>query len=178
MEKIFVQNEKIALRPVILEDLPKRVEWLNSEPILRWMNAGRVTLQSTDIWFEKNKNDPSKLHCTVLCAKTGRALGIAGLTSIDMKNLNAELYLAIGEADYLKKGLAPHICGLLTGFGFESLGLNRVYAFCYADNHASLKTFLRAGYKREGVLRHHAMYDGTPKDRLVLGILKGELVLL
>ncbi len=170
-----MQNETIILRPVVREDLPLRMKWLNSEPVLRWMPIGRVTAETTEQWFERNKDDVSKRHFTVFCVKTDRAIGIAGLTGINQKDANAASYLAIGETDYLKKGIAPQICGLLARYGFEQLGLNRVYAYCYADNAASIRAFLKAGFKQEGLLRQHALRDGAFVDRAVLGILKGEL---
>ena len=60
-------------------------------------------------------------------------------------------------------------------FGFEQLGLNRIYARIIADNHESVRLLERLGFQREGTFRKHSWEDdGTFHDSAMYGLLREE----
>jgi 8-oxo-dGTP pyrophosphatase MutT (NUDIX family) len=58
---------------------------------------------------------------------------------------------------------------LLVEWAFEALDLERVEAHVNPDNRSSLRTALRAGLRREGLLRGNATLGGIRQDTVVLG---------
>jgi ribosomal-protein-alanine N-acetyltransferase len=82
----------------------------------------------------------------------GALIGSAGLRDIDPEHLQAELGFWIGH-EWWGKGYAREAASAVIRFGFESLGLNRIYAHHMARNPASGRVLLAAGMQREGLLR-------------------------
>ena len=66
----------------------------------------------------------------------------------------AELGYWIGKA-YWGQGIMTEAVKALTRYGFEELGLVRVYAHVFTHNHRSAKVLQKAGFSLEGILRRH-----------------------
>jgi ribosomal-protein-alanine N-acetyltransferase len=87
-----------------------------------------------------------------------------------------------GKAE-LAFGLHPRSwgCGYMTeavravlAFGFEQLGLHRLFATVHPDNLASLRLLERVGMQREGVLRQEAFIKGEWWDVVSCALLVSE----
>jgi hypothetical protein len=64
---------------------------------------------------------------------------------------------------------------LICKFGFEQLGLNKLYFITNEDNFASIRVNEKCGFKLEGRMRQeYITKDGERKDRLYYGLLKEE----
>jgi RimJ/RimL family protein N-acetyltransferase len=59
-------------------------------------------------------------------------------------------------------------------FGFERLGLHRIWAQCVADNTASAHVLEKLGLRREGHFREHVYFKGRWWDSLVYAIVDCE----
>ena len=57
-------------------------------------------------------------------------------------------------------------------YGFENLGLNKIYAFTEVDNKKALRLDLRRGFIVEGILNQDLFSDGKFVDRYSLGVYK------
>ena len=57
-------------------------------------------------------------------------------------------------------------------FGFETLGLNRIYAHHMARNPSAGKVLLHVGMQREGLLRERVRKWGVYEDVAVYAILR------
>jgi RimJ/RimL family protein N-acetyltransferase len=62
----------------------------------------------------------------------------------------------------------------LLRFGFETLGLHRVWGYCLAANEASWRVMERLGMQREGLLRENEYLQGRWWDTAVYGLLASE----
>jgi len=80
--------------------------------------------------------------------------------------------------DFWKQGYGTELCAELIRFGFEELGLHRIYATCYAENYGSYRVMERNNMRREALFK--AYRKGRPADdkqwydELVYAILKEE----
>ncbi|WP_353508487.1 GNAT family N-acetyltransferase, partial [Intrasporangium sp.] len=77
-------------------------------------------------------------------------------------------------APFRGRGLASRAVRLLVEFAFAELGLRRVEAHVDPLNRPSLRIALRAGLRREGLLRGNAQLGGQPHDTVVFGRLKDD----
>lgn len=73
---------------------------------------------------------------------------------------------------YWGQGLATEAVAALLRFGFEELGLHKVYAIPYADNLASGRVLLKNNLVLEGRLAQHVRRDGRYFDILQYGLLR------
>ncbi|GAB3882547.1 NUDIX hydrolase [Terrabacter terrigena] len=72
-------------------------------------------------------------------------------------------------ARFRGQGLAWRAVRMLVEWAFDALGLERVEAHVNPENRASVRTALRAGLRREGLLRGNATLGGIRQDTVVLG---------
>jgi RimJ/RimL family protein N-acetyltransferase len=104
---------------------------------------------------------------------TGEFLGLALVVSLDLEARQAELgYLVAPQAR--GRGAATRAVRLLTGWGFDELGLLRIELRIDARNTGSELVAERAGYTREGVLRSVAFKEGLRSDVGVWSRLAGD----
>ncbi len=101
----------------------------------------------------------------------GPLIGCAGLRDIDREHVQAELGFWIGR-DWWGKGYAREAAAEVLRFGFEDLGLNRIYAHHMARNPAAGQVLLHVGMQREGLLRERVRKWGVYEDVVVYAILR------
>ena len=107
-------------------------------------------------------------------APDGRHIGNVRLGPIRAEHRLAELSLYIGDRAAWGRGYGGETVALVTRFAFEALHLNKTMGRSYAANEASIRAFLRAGYRQEGRLRAHYLLDGKPMDLVVMGCTAGD----
>jgi ribosomal-protein-alanine N-acetyltransferase len=75
---------------------------------------------------------------------------------------------------YWYRGYATEAARAMLDFGFEELGLHRVWAQCVPENVASRRVMEKLGMRGEGRLRQTQFYRGRWWDTLVCGVLENE----
>jgi RimJ/RimL family protein N-acetyltransferase len=85
-----------------------------------------------------------------------------------------------GEVGYIfhpdahGRGYASEAARALVAFGFEVMGLHRIYARCDAQNTASARVMQRLGMRQEAHFREHAQFKGRWDEELIWAILEHE----
>jgi ribosomal-protein-alanine N-acetyltransferase len=82
---------------------------------------------------------------------------LIGGCSIDVSNpVNREGWIGYClNRRFWGKGYATETAGALVDFGFDKLGLHRIFATCDSANTASAHVLEKVGMKREGRIREH-----------------------
>ena len=75
---------------------------------------------------------------------------------------------------YWGKGYCTEAAREIVRYGFDELGLNRIFGEYMAGNSASGRVMEKIGMEYEGRLRQHMMKWGEPQDMMVYSILKSE----
>lgn len=86
----------------------------------------------------------------------------------DVERVSAEIGYWIGR-DFWGRGIATDAVIGMTRYAFERLKFRRVFAVPFARNPASCRVLEKAGYVREGVMRHSALKDGRLLDQQLYG---------
>ena len=93
----------------------------------------------------------------------GAIVGFAGIFGLDDPGAEGEIgYLVAAEAR--GQGIAGRSVALLTRWGFDELGLERIELRIDTDNVASARVAERAGYRLDGVLRSKHFKEGLRTD--------------
>lgn len=71
-------------------------------------------------------------------------------------------------------GYATEAARSMVSFGFDVLGLDRLWAGCDPDNHASARVLEKVGMSLEGHLRQDTRVRGRLRDSLIFGVLAAE----
>jgi [ribosomal protein S5]-alanine N-acetyltransferase len=99
-------------------------------------------------------------------------VGAVGLR-INPEHRHAEIGYWIGRP-YWGHGYASEAATVVVGYGFEQLGLNRIFAKHFATNPASGRVMQKIGMRYEGRNRGHILKWGEFLDDEVYGVLADE----
>ena len=119
-------------------------------------------------WFERRE----QAVFAITLRSDGTLIGAVGLL-IHGEDQRAELGYWIGKP-YWNQGFCTEAARRVLGFGFEHLGLNRIYAHHFVRNPASGRVLQKLGMAHEGRLRQHVRKWDAFEDLELYGILKSQ----
>jgi ribosomal-protein-alanine N-acetyltransferase len=76
--------------------------------------------------------------------------------------------------DFWGRGYATELAQALLDFGFEKLGLHRIYATCDIENKPSAHVLEKIGMQREGRLREYRLQGENWRDQYLFAVLDRE----
>lgn len=154
----------VSLRTFSLSDKERLAALCNDREI--WLNLRdsfphpyhetHAELFITECMKEKPRYTFAVYYNEELCGTTGL------VRQTDIYRLSAEMGYWIGRA-YWGKGIATRAVNLLTDYGFNRLGLIRIYAGVFESNMASRRVLEKAGFSLEGIA-----YRAVVKDEKLL----------
>ena len=172
-----LEGARVALRPVTAADVgPLYLGWLNDPEINRFLESRHreSSEESVRAFVDRVTARDGDYLFAIRLAPDGRHIGNVRLGPIRAEHRLAELSLYIGDRAAWGRGYGGETVALVTRFAFEALHLNKTMGRSYAANEASIRAFLRAGYRQEGRLRAHYLLDGKPMDLVVMGCTAGD----
>jgi ribosomal protein S18 acetylase RimI-like enzyme len=90
-------------------------------------------------------------------------------------DVHGNLYLKRVAVARPGQGLGTAFLGLVLDEAFASMGAERFYLDCFADNSRAQRAYCKLGISREGLLRQaYRLDDGTRKDLVIMAILRHE----
>jgi RimJ/RimL family protein N-acetyltransferase len=107
-------------------------------------------------------------------AQAGTFLGSVGLNKIDYVNrvTNLGYWVRTGST---RRGVATNATRLLAWWSFNALGLQRVEIVASVENLASLRVALKAGARREGIMRRALWLDDRAHDAVLTALVPEDL---
>lgn len=96
-------------------------------------------------------------------------IGTVGLAIADLDH-QAEIGYWFGR-EYWGNGFCTEAVVAVLDYGFEKLGLHRIFAQHISRNGASARVLEKAGFSREGLMRQHARKWGVFEDVVCYGML-------
>jgi len=173
----MIVGEKVRLRPIEREDLPRFVEWFSDPEVRRHLLVYLpFSLAQEERWFEGLQERLERQEEVLLAIETadGVHIGNVDLHAIDWKNRNAELGIAIGEKAYWGQGYGTDAIRTLLDLAFREMNLHRVFLRVDTDNVRGIHCYEKDGFRREGTLREVVFREGTYHDQYIMSILKQE----
>ena len=101
-------------------------------------------------------------------------VGSVFIKNIDRQASKGEYGIFIGEEAARGKGLGGEAAQMMLRYGFEALGLNRIYLSVFADNAAAIASYRHAGFRGEGRLKQDFWADGRYHDIVLMAVLREE----
>jgi len=137
-------------------------EPFGSEEALRWLAL-----------YEQGWEDGSRAAFAIVDPATGAFLGMIGFVVLRLDSQEAEAgYIVAPEVR--GRGIANRALTLLTRWGFETVGLERIELRVDLENPASLKVAERCGYVHEGTLRGVHLKGARRGDMALYARLAGD----
>lgn len=172
----MIEGDQIYLRPMELEDVKHKVQWVNDPEVRRTLVFPDypATILGTEQWLRKVSGDPTRKNFMVCLKADHKTVGFAGIKNIDRVNFKCESFMGIGVRDYWGKGLGSDMKKTILEYCFSELQLNKVYSMHLADNQAMIRINLKLGGKLEGTLREDVWHNGRFQDMVIISVLKSE----
>ncbi len=174
----MIAGRLTALRAIEQQDLPQLLRWRNRPALRRYFREYRE-LNSTQqqAWFDSKVNGDASTRMFAIedLARPPRLLGACGLCYIDWVNRTADFSIYIGADDlYVDDKLAPDAARTLIGYGFDELGLNRLWSEIYAFDTAKAAFFQDLGFALDGRHRQTHWAEGAWHDSLYFSLLASD----
>lgn len=162
-----------VLRPWLAEDVPglfaAASESIESvEHWLPWCRPG-YALSDSEAWvnFAGEGWRAGEVFAFALVDQAlGEIWGGMGLNQLNHERRSANLGYWV-RASRQGQGLAPAAVPLIAGFGFDTLGLDRVEIVCAVGNIASRRCAKKAGARFEAIAPQRLMTGDQPTDAAI-----------
>ncbi len=173
----YIETEHFCLRQLTVSDAtdyfsvasdPRTSAYLLWEPHTDIDYTKRYLKRICELYEKKEFFD----YAAVLKSEN-KVIGTGGYSSIDTPNHAAEIGYVL-HPDYWGKGYATELAKELISFGFDELGLNRIYARYMDGNTASRRVMDHCRMKYEGTFRQLLYVKGQYRDIAVCSILREE----
>jgi ribosomal-protein-alanine N-acetyltransferase len=76
--------------------------------------------------------------------------------------------------DYWGNGFGTEAAQAIVDFGFDVLGLHRIWATASPENLGSIRVLEKIGMIQEGILRQNLLVRGNWRDSVLFSILEGD----
>lgn len=170
----IIRSKKFTLRPFRKGDEASLMKNINNRAIAR--NTLRIPypykLKDARWWINRNlKLNKQKRKSEINFAIEINEEVVGGIGLDKIYGHCAEIGYWLGKK-YWGRGIMTAAVKLVTKYGFEKLGLRRIYAFAFLFNKVSAAVLKNAGYKYEGKLRKHVQKDNKFLDDLLFAKVK------
>ena len=171
----------VTLRPINESDIPEIYDSCQDPVIPKFTRVPVEYTMAHAEFFVREKTPKSLAEKTELAfaiefgnGDQRKFAGVISFHSMDLPDLVAELGYWI-RSEARGQGVGTTAARMLTNFGFESMGFERVEALVDVENVASKKLLLAAGYSLEGTLRRKSRrYDGSQIDMALFSVIRDE----
>jgi RimJ/RimL family protein N-acetyltransferase len=99
-------------------------------------------------------------------------IGEVGLVQINAHDKNANVFIVIGEHDYLNKGIGTQSILFIKDYAFKKLKLHKICIGINAENKRAIRCYEKAGFIEEGILKAY-LYNEKANvfhDKLLMAI--------
>ncbi|CAB4703048.1 unannotated protein [freshwater metagenome] len=171
----------MTLRPLAEKDIPEIYASCQDAVIPRFTRVPINYTMAHAEFFVREKTPKSLAEKSELAfaidygnGDERKFAGVISFHSMDLPDLVAELGYWI-SADLRGKGIGTTAARMLTNFGFETMGFERIEALVDVENTASKLLLSSAGYSLEGILRKKSRrFDGSQIDMALFAVIREE----
>jgi [ribosomal protein S5]-alanine N-acetyltransferase len=172
------QTERLILREFREEDWEAVHEYGSNPETVKYMPFGPNTVQMTRDFLktvlDNQKAQPRLSFDFALINKIdNKLIGSCRIKIANAGYKEGELGYILNR-QYWNQGYMSEAAGKVMAFGFEQLGLHRIYAACNHDNTGSYRVMEKNGMRREGLFRECELIKGVWCDFLLYSILDHE----
>lgn len=103
-----------------------------------------------------------------------KLIGFVVLWAMEWAHGEGTVSIALGETEYWGRGYGTEAMRLCLRYAFTELNLYRVTLWVFGYNQRAIRSYEKAGFQREGVIRNLVAREGQQYDVHIMGILRDE----
>jgi ribosomal-protein-alanine N-acetyltransferase len=175
---MILTTQRLILREFVAEDWPPVLSYQSDPRYLRYYAWKKRTEADARAFVQRfldwqGKEPRLKFQLAVLVAKDGQLIGNCGVRLDRAEALVGELGYEIAPTHW-GLGYATEAARAMVSFGFEELGLHRIWGYTVAENVTSRRVMEKLGMAYEGRLRENERFKDRWWDTVICGILARE----
>ena len=173
----FLTGRDTILRPLERQEYcAAMMEWVNDNLATQFMATGTLpaTLEAIENSYNAILAASHEVVLAVIAKKEGLYIGNVGLYQINWITRSAEYRIFLGHNSFRGRGIGTEAAKLITDYAFDRLNLNKVWLGVNESNSAAVKSYEKAGFIREGVLRQEIYRNGRYYNAIRMSILREE----
>jgi [ribosomal protein S5]-alanine N-acetyltransferase len=166
----------LALRPPDTADADALFALGADAEVTRWFSWGPyASVAEPSAWIAEQVGRRARGEALALVVEHPEAgvIGVTDLVEWSPRDRRAMIGTWLGRA-WWGTGVNATSKRLVLALAFEHCGVQRVGAYADVANVRSQRSLLRAGFNREGTLRHWHRHGDVEKDVAVFGLLRAE----
>lgn len=169
---MILKGSIATLRPITEGDAEITLKWRQGSRA-KLLQRGAKTVEEQKAWIAA-KLKTNELNFIIEYRE--KPVGMIALHDINQIHKSVQMgRLLIGEEEWVGKAPVAFEADLmLCDYAFDVLKMHKIYGDVMEDNHGMLKTRFYLGYKQDGILRDHYMYDGVYKNTVAVSLLEDE----
>jgi ribosomal-protein-alanine N-acetyltransferase len=171
-----VHGERLLLRYAQASDAAALYRLASNDEVTRFFSWGPYTDESEAAAYirslARKRAEGERLEFVIVDPDDG-VIGVTGLSEFSLRDRRAVVGTWHGR-EWWGKGANRASKTLVLALAVRGLGLERVTAWCGADNGRSQTALERLGFVHEGVLRRWHTHQGEPKDVISYSMLREE----
>lgn len=178
MSDIVLQTERLVLRQFELTDLDACHVYGSDPEVVKYMHFGPNTKDQTleflrDCQKWRSETPRKTFEFAITLKESNYVIGGCGMRIKSAQNKVADLGYTL-RRDQWGKGIGTEAAQVLLEFGFETLGMHRIWATASPENLQSRKILEKIGMQFEGILREDMLIRGEYRDSALYAILEQE----
>jgi RimJ/RimL family protein N-acetyltransferase len=172
---VFLNGERLYLRPLEWEDLPLLRRWAN-DPEVRGITGETTPMSEAGVeeFYERVRADRDRVWFMIVLKENDRPIGECGLLRMFPAWRTTDLSIIIGEKAAWGQGYGTEAIRLLLDYAFGALNFHRVAIGVVGFNDQALRFYEKIGFRREGVQRDGYFYNHRYYDFVMMSILEEE----
>jgi len=172
----MIYGQRVRLRAIERSDIPTFLRWFNDPEVRQYLLMYLPMSEAQEErWFERQLESPDHVFGIEARVEDGwKIIGNCGLHRIDWKNRSADLGIVLGEKEFWGQGFGTDATRTLLRFAFHELNLHRVTLLAYDFNPRAIRSYEKAGFRREGTEREALFREGQYHDIHLMAILSHE----
>lgn len=171
-----IETDRLVLRDFVPNDLPAYIE-IQSDP--RWLthyewedrdpDDVRALFANFLLW----QREQPRIKFQIAITLEGLVIGSCGIRKDNAAATQGDIGYEL-HPDHWGNGYATEAARAMVDYGFNELGLHRVWSWCIADNEGSAKVLHRVGMTLEGRKKETQFFKGEWHDELIFGLLASD----
>ncbi len=175
---MMLETERLLMREFVEADWQAVFAYQSDPLYLRyydWTPRSQTdTREFVQMFITQQKEQPrTKFQLAVVLKQENQLIGNCGIRVNNPQLREANIGYEI-DSRYWRKGYATEAARAILKFGFEELGMHRIWSWCVAENIASVRVLEKIGMRREGHLREKEFIKGRWYDSFLYAILERE----
>jgi RimJ/RimL family protein N-acetyltransferase len=169
---MILKGSVATLRPINESDAEITLKWRKGSRA-KLLQRGAKTAEEQRAWIAA-KLKTNELNFII--EYQDKPVGMIALHDINHVHKSIQMgRLLIGEEESVGKAPVAFEADLmLCDYAFDVLKMHKMYGDVMEENHGMLKTRFYLGYKQDGILRDHYLYDGVYKNTVAVSLLEDE----